>query len=391
MKREYRFTRELRATSSNGNPTLEGYAIQWNTKSTDANLPFTEIVAPGATARCLRSGADVKCLWQHDPSQVLGRIKNGTLQLNEDSRGLHFRCELDKNNPTHVAAHASIRRGDVSEMSFGFTCAPDGQEWSDESDARGNRYTLRRLTDINLEDVSPVTYPAYAEGTSVSARSRYFPDGIPSEIEVRSRALVALKREHRGMQMDDGNCSDARCWCQNRMTDPLDVWNDDDPLATVDSDYDADDDDIDNDDDGDDDNFEDQDDDKKDKGITTLEKITDDARSHRSHRGRRARRSTGKVRTKLVGGQNLPARCFACVGDRNDTATWKYPVHTKAAVESSLAACQTDRNLNPVDYARVTKAAEHFGVHVSRASILQSAEERRRQAAIRQRNMICLS
>jgi phage head maturation protease len=46
----------------------------------------------------------------------------------------------------------------------------DGQKWEQEKKKNGSRVAVRNLTDVDLLDVSCVTYPAYNQ-TSVSARS----------------------------------------------------------------------------------------------------------------------------------------------------------------------------------------------------------------------------
>jgi phage head maturation protease len=50
-------------------------------------------------------------------------------------------------------------------MSFGFRIMPDGEQWQRTADGM----LLRTVTDLELFDVSAVTYPAYPS-TEVSAR-----------------------------------------------------------------------------------------------------------------------------------------------------------------------------------------------------------------------------
>jgi hypothetical protein len=57
----------------------------------------------------------------------------------------------------------SLKRGDISQMSFGFQVVKD--EWN-----QGVTPIERTLREVKLFDVSPVTFPAYPE-TDVSARS----------------------------------------------------------------------------------------------------------------------------------------------------------------------------------------------------------------------------
>jgi len=102
----------------------------------------------------------------------LGRSKAGTLALAEDGTGL--RVEITPPN-TQVGRDAleSIQRGDVDQMSFGFTVPPGGEDWREEEDGM----IVRALSRVKLWEVSPVTFPAYPQ-TEVGVRS-FFGD-IPT-------------------------------------------------------------------------------------------------------------------------------------------------------------------------------------------------------------------
>jgi HK97 family phage prohead protease len=124
---------------------------------------FREIIRPGAFADSLAE-ADVRALFNHDPNVILGRNRAGTLRLSEDAKGL--RIEIDP--PDTQAARdlmVSIARGDVTQMSFGFSVPPGGQIW--EKNSLGQ--VVRTLTTVRLYDVSPVVFPAYPE-TAVAVR-----------------------------------------------------------------------------------------------------------------------------------------------------------------------------------------------------------------------------
>ena len=70
---------------------LSGYAIVWNTPSKDLG-GFTEVVAPNALDDVDLS--DVLMLNNHDFTQVLASVKAGTLELEPDDKGLHFKATL---------------------------------------------------------------------------------------------------------------------------------------------------------------------------------------------------------------------------------------------------------------------------------------------------------
>lgn len=159
VERRFLVSSELRAESQGDEMSLVGYASVFNSKSEDLG-GFRETVLPGAFARSIRQGADVKALVNHDPSMIVGRTKNGTLKLEEDARGLKFNVKLP---PTQVGRDLFqlVKRGDMDQCSFAFT-AKD-QSWEDERDGNGDLYASRKLMDVDLMDVSMVTYPAYTD------------------------------------------------------------------------------------------------------------------------------------------------------------------------------------------------------------------------------------
>ena len=173
---------EFRVDSAEGSaPKIYGHAAIFNSLSEDLG-GFREQIAPGAFAKTLDS-ADIRALFNHDSNIVLGRNKSGTLRLKEDETGLAI--EIDP--PDTQAARdliVSMKRGDISQMSFGFRIVKDKLE------KRGGEW-VRTLLDVNLFDVSPVTYPAYVM-TDVSIRS--IDAAMKSDITIDSNYLTNLMK-----------------------------------------------------------------------------------------------------------------------------------------------------------------------------------------------------
>ena len=139
---------------------LEGYASVFNSK-TDLGR-FDEVIEPGAFARSISEGQDVRALIDHDSGRVIGRTKNGTLTMQEDSRGLFTRIELPDTQDGRDLS-TLIERGDLDAMSFGFTVS--GDRW-EKHEGRNTRY----ISDVDMFDVSVVAFPAYTD-TTVALRS----------------------------------------------------------------------------------------------------------------------------------------------------------------------------------------------------------------------------
>lgn len=173
--REFTTTLELRAEGDG--KTFTGYAALFNSPSEP--LPFTEVIAPGAFKRSLRSRNDVKMLWNHDSGSVLASTRSGTLKLEEDARGLKVTATLP-DTTTGRDARELISKGIVDSMSFGFTVPSGGDSWS----ADGQTRTLKS---VRLHEVSVVAWPAY-QATSGTVAVRAL-DKVAQRAEVDADAL----------------------------------------------------------------------------------------------------------------------------------------------------------------------------------------------------------
>ena len=139
-----------------------------------------ERIAPGAFDSVIDQ--DVRAVFNHDPSAVLGRVAAGTLRLELAAGGLSYSVD-PPNTVTGREVTELIRRGDVDGSSFRFRVAPDGQTLD-----RDGELTIRTITKIrDLVDVGPVTWPAY-EATSSATRAALL-DSVRDE----RRAMIAAE------------------------------------------------------------------------------------------------------------------------------------------------------------------------------------------------------
>jgi len=175
---------EVRA-EGNGN-TLVGYAALFDSPSEP--MPFIEYVKRGAFSKTLNDGADVRLLMDHE-GVPLARSKSGTLALEEDERGLRVEADLDPMNPDSARILSAMKRGDISQMSFAFRTIKDSFN-ADRS--------VRELREVQLFDVSVVTFPAYEE-TVAELRKRNEPVTIAavSTLSLRKNQVALQKLRSR--------------------------------------------------------------------------------------------------------------------------------------------------------------------------------------------------
>lgn len=173
---------ELRVTD--GAPKrIGGYAAAFNSRSLDLG-GFVEMVDPAAFDGSLAGGSDVRLLVDHDSSKVLGRRSAGTLNVTTDPKGLGIEADLPDTTYARDLA-VSMQRGDVSQMSFGFVCQRD--RWEKLSDGQ----ILRTLLQVELIEVSVVTFPAYP---STNASVRSIAEGMRSrKLQLHEKALEACR------------------------------------------------------------------------------------------------------------------------------------------------------------------------------------------------------
>jgi len=183
------FSVEMRVEDGD-TPKISGHAAVFDQLSVSI-FGFREKVAPGAFTKSIKK-SDIRALWNHNPDYVLGRKKSGTLRLEEDTKGLAI--EIDPPDTQWARdLMETISRGDVDQMSFAFLVKKES--WQEEE----GKESIRTLEEVELFDVSPVTYPAYPQ-TDVKVRSVFAEAGL--DFDRLTEVLGSVKT---GMPLSDAD------------------------------------------------------------------------------------------------------------------------------------------------------------------------------------------
>ena len=163
---------------------VSGMAARYNspTKIGTRVGKFLEVIKRGAFRSSLAANQDVAFLVNHDPNRLMARVSSGTLRLKETDEGLLFDADFPDTEDARTA-YASIQRGDMHQMSFGFDPDVDA-DWDSDVDPADRKVRMARRSIRNFKtvnDVSAVTFPAYKD-TSIHARS--------AVIEQRSETII---------------------------------------------------------------------------------------------------------------------------------------------------------------------------------------------------------
>ena len=105
----------------------------------------------------------------------------GTLQLQEDEKGLFGTIQVNPNDRSAMDLYERVSRGDVDGCSFGFDIRAEETELRDDGTIHWT------MTDIDLGEVSCCTFPAYQE-TNIEARAE-------DAANLKKREVEALKEK----------------------------------------------------------------------------------------------------------------------------------------------------------------------------------------------------
>lgn len=174
---------------------IEGYASVYGNIDS-----YGDIVEKGAFKKLFeKSNTVIPVLWQHDTRQPIG----GASAFKEDQNGLYMKAELVLEVQKAQEARALAKAGVVTGLSIGYTV---------------NEYTHNKeegvtyLTDLNLWEVSLVTFPANTEARVEGVKQVLEDGGMPSEREIeellrqagfsRTQSKTIISKGYRALQRD---------------------------------------------------------------------------------------------------------------------------------------------------------------------------------------------
>lgn len=161
-----------------------------------------ETVAKGAFSETL--DGDIRALINHDTMYVLGRTTAGTLELKEDETGLWGRIHINPNDGDAMNLYERVKRGDVSQCSFGFEILEENTEILENGDIH---WTILK---VRLHEVSVCTFPAYKD-THVEARGEAATKIHEKENEKwRAEMLARVKGDNSDGNQDTDDQEESR-------------------------------------------------------------------------------------------------------------------------------------------------------------------------------------
>jgi HK97 family phage prohead protease len=177
---------------------FEGYASVFDV--VDLGL---DMVARGAFAKSLGT-RKVKMLWQHDTAQPIGTWES----VSEDDRGLFVKGRIIPEVDKGREALALLKAGAIDSMSIGYRTI-------ESESAKADGQTVRKLTEIDLFEISLVTFPMLPDAKVTDVKSitterdfeRFLRDAGYSRSEATAITLHGFKALRNQRDADDEKAS----------------------------------------------------------------------------------------------------------------------------------------------------------------------------------------
>ncbi|HDL7058423.1 TPA: HK97 family phage prohead protease [Yersinia enterocolitica] len=189
-KQRMDFPLKLKSVSDSGE--FEGYGSVFGVKDS-----YDDIVVPGAFIKSLNAWWDKNALpamlWQHRMDEPIGIYT----EMKEDDVGLFVKGRLlIDDDPLAKRAHAHMKAGSLTGLSIGYML----KDW--EYDRNKEAFLLK---EIDLWEVSPVTFPSNDEARVSDVKSAFARGETPSPKSIE-RVLrdVGLSRTQAKAFMAEG-------------------------------------------------------------------------------------------------------------------------------------------------------------------------------------------
>lgn len=147
----------LQIKSAGDDGSVEGYGSVFGVRDN-----YDDVIAPGAFLSSLNehraAGSMPAMLWQHDASEPIGIWT----EMVEDDKGLLIKGQLALDTVRGKEAHALLKMGALNGLSIGFV----SKQWAYDRET-----DVRTLTEIELWEVSLVTFPANGKARVTNVKS----------------------------------------------------------------------------------------------------------------------------------------------------------------------------------------------------------------------------
>ena len=146
---------EIKSVNADG--TVEGYGSVFGVKDS-----YADVIQKGAFDKSIGAHKEAKSmpalLWQHDASQPIGIWT----EMSEDANGLKLKGKLAMDTVKGKEAHALLKMGAINGLSIGFMTKQSKYDEKTE---------IRTLTEVELWEVSLVTFPANTKARVTQVKS----------------------------------------------------------------------------------------------------------------------------------------------------------------------------------------------------------------------------
>jgi len=154
-------TRAVETEPENSGNGIAGYGLvtgQWTEMQGMDEIRIFERISPTAVdvARDMAVPTGLYSFLNHDPNQLLGRTRAGTLEVTTEDDGVRYTIPQLPDAQHAETLRVHLERGEVRGSSFMAYLDDDEIEFNEDDDA-----VYRTITSLTLRELGPVVMPAY--------------------------------------------------------------------------------------------------------------------------------------------------------------------------------------------------------------------------------------
>ncbi len=170
--------------AEDGTRTIEGFASVFNNVDS-----YSDIVVPGAFTKTIKGRKPVM-LWQHDSDEPIGVWD----EVEEQKKGLYVKGRILETSMGNDA-YTLVKAGAITGMSIGYAA----KKWEIDAD-KG----VRKLTEVDLYEVSLVTFPANEKAQITRVKSEDGAFMTERDFEEFLRDVGRLSQKEAKVVVSDG-------------------------------------------------------------------------------------------------------------------------------------------------------------------------------------------
>ena len=149
-------------------PGIRGISAPWESWTTlyeSPSIRIREQYKRGCFDEAINGTGDVRCMFNHERTMILGRRAAGTMRIADSKEGMEYEVDVNMADPMAMGVFARVARGDVAGASCWFLPT---EVQTTARQVGGRQEYDDTIVKADLYECGPVTDGAYSDATATA-------------------------------------------------------------------------------------------------------------------------------------------------------------------------------------------------------------------------------